>query len=108
MLSPYIYGIRAATAADADALARLAQLDSQPPLTGPVLLGDLGGSPAAAISLADGRVVADPFRATAQVVVQLRIQAAAARALERTPSLRERMIAGLSPRVVAAARGAAA
>jgi len=107
MLSPYVYGIRAATAADADALAHLAQLDSQAALAGDVLLGELGGSPAAAISLADGRVVADPFRLTAQLVVQLRVQAAAHRAYERTPSLRERMLAGLSPRVVAAARAAA-
>jgi hypothetical protein len=107
MLSPYVYGIRAATAADAGALAHLAQLDSQAPLTGRVLLGELGGSPAAAIALADGRVVADPFRPTAQMVVQLRIQAAAQRAYERTPSLRERMLAGLSPALVATARGAA-
>jgi hypothetical protein len=107
MFSPYIYGIRPATPADADALARLAQLDSQAPLTGRVLLGELGGSLAAAISLADGRVIADPFRRTAQVAVQLRIQAGAQRAYERTPSLSERMLAGLSPAVVAAARAAA-
>ena len=107
MFSPYVYGIRPATPGDADALERLARLDSQAPLTGRVLLGELGGSPAAAISLADGRVIADPFRPTAHVVAQLHIQAGARRAYERTPSLSERMLAGLSPAVLAAARRAA-
>jgi hypothetical protein len=54
--------IRPATAADARALARVAALDSQRPLAAPVLLAEEGGVAVAAISLADGRVVADPFR----------------------------------------------
>jgi hypothetical protein len=53
---------------------RLAELDSQRPVTGPALVGEIDGRPAAAISLADGRVVADPFRPTADVVELLRLR----------------------------------
>jgi hypothetical protein len=64
--------IRPATAADARALARVAALDSQRPLAAPVLLAEEGGVAVAAISLADGRVVADPFRPSAAAVAGLR------------------------------------
>jgi hypothetical protein len=64
--------IRPATAADARALARVAALDSQRPLAAPVLLAEEGGVAVAAISVADGRVVADPFRPSAAAVAGLR------------------------------------
>jgi hypothetical protein len=70
---------------------RLAELDSQRPLTGPALVGEIDGRPAAAISLTDGRVVADPFQQTAALVAHLRLRARALHAHERTPSVRQRL-----------------
>jgi hypothetical protein len=57
--------IRQATEDDHRALQRLAELDSQRPLSMPALIAETRGLPAAAISLADGRVIADPFEHTA-------------------------------------------
>jgi hypothetical protein len=74
---------------------RLAELDSQRPLTGPALVGEIDGRPAAAISLTDGRVVADPFQPTANLVALLRMRARGLRAQERTPALRDRLRAGV-------------
>jgi hypothetical protein len=48
--------IRQATDYDQGALQRLAELDSQRPLSMPALIAETRGLPAAAISLADGRV----------------------------------------------------
>src|SRR6266540_6688638 len=59
------YKTRMAVAEDAPNLRRLAALDSQSPPGGPVLIGEIDGVPAAAISLTSGRAVADPFRPTA-------------------------------------------
>jgi len=89
------YKVCLATEEDADALRRLADLDSRPPLTGRVLMGEIGGSPAAALSLSDGRVIADPFRHTDHLVTCLRTQAGALQAYEATPSLAARMLAAL-------------
>jgi hypothetical protein len=89
------YVIRSATDADADTLRRLAALDSQRALSGPVLIGEIDGAPAAAVSVSDERVVADPFRRTARLTPLLRMRARSLRAVERTPSVRERLIAGV-------------
>jgi len=99
------YVIRRATEDDVYALSRLAQLDGQRPLGGQVLIGEIDGRAAAAISLIDYRVVADPFEATAQLSALLRMRAKATYAYLRTPSLRERMLAGV--RVTGAWRPAA-
>ena len=65
--------LRCARPDDAAALARLAALDSALPLTAPVLLAQVDGRrPLAAISLADGAVIADPFAPTAALVELLR------------------------------------
>lgn len=85
------YVIRKATAEDSAALHELAELDSRSPIGGSVLIGEIDGRPAAAISLADGRIVADPFQRTAQLTQLLRMRANSLRALERRPSLRDRM-----------------
>jgi hypothetical protein len=53
-------------------LHRLAALDSSEPLQGDVLLGRIDGKLRAALSLRDGRVVADPFARTAHLVRILR------------------------------------
>jgi hypothetical protein len=79
---------------------RLAELDSQRPLTGPALVGEIEGRPAAAISLDDGRVVADPFQHTSQLVAQLRMRARGLREHARTPALRDRLRNGVRVRRV--------
>jgi hypothetical protein len=67
--------IRRAAADDASALAQLAALDSSSPLRGEVLVAYVDDEPWAAVSLADGRAVADPFRPSALAVELLRIRA---------------------------------
>lgn len=64
--------LRPATAADATDLHRLAALDSAEPLEGEVLVAYAGGEPRAALSLETGRVVADPFYPSAELVTLLR------------------------------------
>jgi hypothetical protein len=70
--------IRTATAADGQALVRLAALDSAPVPAGPVLLAEVDGQPRAALDVPSGRAVADPFARTAELVELLRVRAASA------------------------------
>jgi hypothetical protein len=66
--------IRPAHDADLAALHDLAELDSAAPLTGPVLVALVDGSPWAALGLDDGRVIADPFRESGAAVELLRLR----------------------------------
>jgi len=68
--------LRIADEDDAHALRRLAQLDDARALTGEILVAVLDGEPVAALSLADDRVIANPFVRTADVVSLLRMRAA--------------------------------
>jgi hypothetical protein len=68
--------LRLATADDAPVVRRLAALDAAPVLDGPVLLARHDGQAVAALSLDDGRVVADPFVRTGDAVAMLRLRAA--------------------------------
>ena len=63
--------IRRATPADAVALQRLAQLDSALSLTGEILLAERGARVVAAIELAGGSTIADPFSRTADIARML-------------------------------------
>ena len=72
--------IRYAYPDDRVALMRLAQLDSAEPGRQPLLVAEVEGELWAALSLADGRVIADPFRRTAAMVELLRARAAQLRA----------------------------
>lgn len=63
--------LRYAVAADAEALDRLAQLDSRRAPRGLVLVAEVGGELWAAISLDDHHAVADPFRPTGELVALL-------------------------------------
>jgi predicted MFS family arabinose efflux permease len=101
------YSIRTAAPVDRTALEHIAMLDGQRPLEGAALVGLIDGRPAAAVSLDDGRAIADPFRSTAHLVAHLRVRAAGVKAGERTPSVRDRLFAALSPSVRRAARGMA-
>ena len=67
--------LRAERSTDEAALRRLAALDSARPLRGQALVAEVEGRPVAAIDLSDGRVVADPFEHTADVVELLRHRA---------------------------------
>ena len=92
MLPADKYVLRLATEHDAAHLRRLTALDEARPLTGRVLIGEIAGTPAAALSLKTGAAVADPFRATSDLRIHLRTRAAALEAVTREPSLRERML----------------
>jgi hypothetical protein len=87
--------IRFASRHDSNSLRDLAELDSQKPLDGRVLVAQHDGTPAAALSLDDGSVIADPFQRTDHLVANLRMRAGAIRAYEITPSVRERVRAAL-------------
>jgi hypothetical protein len=67
--------VRLAVADDARELTRIAELDSAPRPADPLLIGERAGQPIAALSLADGAVVANPFVASADVVALLRLRA---------------------------------
>ena len=60
--------LRYATAADADALQRLAQLDSSRTPEGTVLAAAVDGDLWAAVSVEYGDAVADPFRPSGELV----------------------------------------
>jgi hypothetical protein len=60
---------------DARALGRLAALDSAPTPLQPALVAEVEGELRAALSLADGHVVADPFRPTLALIELLRARA---------------------------------
>ena len=65
--------IRQATSSDAFALRRLAALDDRAALHGEVLLAEQAGEIRAALSLEDGRTVANPFAPTADLVEMLNV-----------------------------------
>jgi hypothetical protein len=106
MLPANSHVIRRASESDEASLLRLAALDSQRPLEGPVLAAEIDGAVAAAISLRDGRMIADPFARTGTLTTLLRMRASGLRAHDRTPSVAARMRAALEP--AAPARAAAA
>jgi hypothetical protein len=60
---------------DAEAIVRLAVLDSARAPRMPVLLAEVGGELRAALSLADGAAVADPFHPSVPLVELLRARA---------------------------------
>jgi hypothetical protein len=75
--SPYNSGsviIRAAKALDGAALRRIAQRDSRVVPDGELLLAEVDGEAQAAIALATGDVIADPFRPTAELVRMLSLR----------------------------------
>ncbi len=69
-----IIALRPAHDDDAAALRRLAALDDALPVQGPSLLALIDGEPVAALSLADARVVANPFLLTEDAVAMLRLR----------------------------------
>jgi len=90
--------LRTGRPADEAAIRRLALLDSARPLRGEALVAEVSGRPVAAIDLSDGRVVADPFEHTADVVELLRVRAG-----EMTPRPQRTPRTGMLARLRAAA-----
>jgi hypothetical protein len=82
--------LKLANAEDQAVVDVIAELDSARTLSGRALIAFVDGWPVAALSLEDGRVVANPFAPTEEAVVLLRLRA---RQLEpnsrrRRPALR--------------------
>jgi hypothetical protein len=71
--------LRLASRDDGAALERLGELDTRPLPPGPHLVAERDGRVAAAISLATGELIADPFRRTAELCDLLRCHAGDAR-----------------------------
>jgi hypothetical protein len=67
--------IRSAGDGDARALRRLASLSGELLPEGPFVLAEVDGEPLAALSLSTGASLADPFRATYDLVALLRLRA---------------------------------
>ena len=65
--------IRPADPTDLAGLNRLAALDSASPPTGEVLVAEVGGELWAAVELASGTAIADPFRPSGELVELLRV-----------------------------------
>jgi hypothetical protein len=87
--------IRRAAAADEFAVRRLSALDSAFPPTGDVLLAEVDDELWAALSIDTGHAVADPFRASGDLVELLRFRAERLSA-EQPP--RGRVLARVLPR----------
>jgi len=77
--------VRRGRPADTAELAALAELDSARALTGSTIVAEVDGRLVAAVSLHDGRVIADPFVPTADVVDVLRLHTAGARSAKARP-----------------------
>ncbi|MGH2869523.1 MAG: hypothetical protein ACRDNK_18410 [Solirubrobacteraceae bacterium] len=83
--------IRPAYGDDYDALARLAALDSADHVPArPLLIAEVDGVLRAALSLADGSSIADPFYRSARLVTLLRTHAAQEPAVVRPAERRLR------------------
>jgi hypothetical protein len=96
MFAANSYTIRAANDDDTFTLRRWADRRQQRPLAGSLLIGEINGQPAAAISLLDGRTVADTSASTGHLVANLRIRALSVWAYEARPSLRERIVQAMA------------
>jgi hypothetical protein len=66
--------VRLATQADRSAVTRLAELEQTSTPAEPLLLGVVMQRPVAVLSLRDGRVIADPFTPTADVIELLTLR----------------------------------
>ena len=100
--------IREAAPADDAALRELAALDSNVVPSGRLLVAEIDGELQAAVPLAGGPGVADPFQPTETLVSLLQLRAAQLRALGRRRELRARRRRRLAATAGAATDGAPA
>jgi hypothetical protein len=80
--------IRVARPADREALAQLAQLDSRPAPDGYVLVAEVAGELRAAVAVAGGQPIADPFHPTAALTSLLALRARQLQEGEAVPARR--------------------
>jgi hypothetical protein len=73
------FTIRRADLADLAALDRLAALDSAPAPSGETVVAEVGGELWAALEVETGAAIADPFRASGELVELLRVHARGSR-----------------------------
>ena len=91
--------IRPARLGDDPALAQLAALDSARPLRGESVVAEFDGQIVAAMSLDDGRTIADPFTASASAVEMLRVRTALPARPRRRPAFGGFRAGPLRPRL---------
>lgn len=94
-----IVALRAAGADERDVARRLAELDSAPELHGQMLFALVDGRAVAALSLSDGRIVADPFADTEPAVALLRLRERQLRGEDAPRGLAARLGVRRRPRV---------
>jgi hypothetical protein len=87
-----------ATAEQAAALRELSQLDSARTVSRPALMAVVDGRLVAAVSLRDGRIVADPFAETEAAVKLLKLRTAEIDGRRRTHPRRRMPRLSLRPR----------
>ena len=95
MFAANTYRIRLATEQDTDAVRVLAMRNCDQPLHGQMLIGEIDGVVSAALSLNDGRVIADSSPRAGHLLANLRYRAVATWAYSATPSTSKRMLAAL-------------
>jgi antirestriction protein ArdC len=95
VLPANLHVIRAATAHDWKTLRDLAAASGARPLSGRVIVAEVRGVIAAAISREERRTIADPALAPTYLTTLLRVHADALAAVERQPNLAERMRAAV-------------
>ena len=93
MFAANSYRIRIASNQDADAIHDLIERNCDQALDGQMLIGELDGVVSAAMSLSDGRVIADDSPRVGHLVATLRARAVSAWAYSATPSTSERLLA---------------
>ena len=98
VLFPSSVAMRAARGSDGDALVRLARLDSKRPLRGEVLVAEVDGVIQAALQLADGVAIANPFEPTAGLIDLLELRAGDAKRRRVRRGLAERLRLRPAPR----------
>jgi hypothetical protein len=79
--------LRSSRADDEEGVRALAERDSQPVPVGALIVAESDGRLLAALSLASGQAIADPFEPTAHLIAALRAHAAAPR-IERSEAWR--------------------
>ena len=96
--------IREAHETDGHAVDRLATLDSAAPPLGALVVAEIDGDLVAAVPVAGGPAIADPFRPTAEIVHLLELRAAQLRAARRDARRPLRARLGWAGHLRAAAR----
>ena len=95
MIHASAFTIRHARESDDPTLKWLASLAGVPALPRPALIGDIDGMPAAAISLIDGSLVADPFLPDTGLRAHLQLHRSGWRAHGRQDAVRRHVRAVL-------------